>query len=73
LRGTFHLPTSALICVPLMTKWIRASPASSSSFVTVLMLTSATRLMDRIDEPSQSIERIWTRVARGSLFMRCII
>src|SRR5689334_15011510 len=33
------------------------------------MLTSATRLIDRIDEPSQSIERIWTRLARGSLFI----
>ena len=33
------------------------------------MLTSATRLIDRMDEPSQSMERIWTRLARGSLFM----
>src|SRR5262249_18719233 len=29
----------------------------------------ATRLIERIEEPSQSIERIWTRLARGSLFM----
>ncbi len=32
------------------------------------MDTSTTRLIDRIELPSQSIERIWTRFARGSLF-----
>lgn len=31
--------------------------------------TSATREIDRIDDPSQSMVRIWTRVFRGSLFM----
>src|SRR5216683_3206765 len=46
-----------------------ASPASHSSLSTVLIETSATRLIDRIDEPSHSIERIWTRLVRGSLFM----
>ena len=30
-------------------------------------------LIDRIDDPSQSIERIWARLARGSLFIANII
>src|SRR5438552_26451 len=50
-----------------------ARPASISSFVTVLRETSATRVIDRRDEPSQSIERIWTRLASASLFMPRII
>src|SRR5262249_560276 len=44
-------------------------PASTSSFETVLIDTSATREIDRMDDPSQSMERIWTRFERGSLFM----
>ena len=36
---------------------------------TVLMLTSATREIDRMDDPSHSIERSWTRLPTGSLFM----
>jgi hypothetical protein len=42
---------------------------STSNLATVLMLTSATLEIDRMDDPPQSIERIWTRVSRGSLFM----
>src|SRR5215211_5349655 len=54
-----------------ISSWNRsqASQASASSLKTVLIDTSATRLIDRIDDPSQSIERIWTRLARGSFFM----
>jgi hypothetical protein len=37
-------------------------PASTSSFVTVLIETPQIRDTERIDEPSQSIVRIWTRV-----------
>ena len=47
-------------------------PASTSSLETVLIDTSATREIDRMDDPSQSMERIWTRFARGSLFMPLI-
>jgi hypothetical protein len=36
----------------------QAAPASASSFDTVLIETSATRLTDRMEEPSTSIERI---------------
>src|SRR5262249_44727703 len=50
-------------------KAAHASPASTSILPTVLMLTSTTREIDRMETPSQSIERIWTRFARGSLFM----
>src|SRR5947208_16484832 len=51
--------------------WIdrHASPASTSSLDTVLIDTSHTRLIERMDVPSQSIARIWVRLARGSLFM----
>jgi hypothetical protein len=35
----------------------------------VLIDTSATRLIERMEEPSHSIARIWTRFAKGSLFM----
>ena len=34
---------------------------------------SASRETERMDDPSQSIERIWTRLATGSLFMSSII
>src|SRR5277367_2772825 len=51
----------------------QAAPASSKSLLTVFRDTSTTRLIDRMDDPSQSIERIWTRLARGSLFMPLII
>src|SRR5712692_1370824 len=51
----------------------QALPASISSLVTVLRETPVTRVIARMDDPSQSIERIWTRLARGSLFMRGII
>src|SRR3569623_2565262 len=50
-------------------KAAQASPASSSSLATVLMDTSHTRLIERIEDPLQSSERIWTRLARCSLFM----
>src|ERR1700730_2751295 len=54
-----------------VSSWNRAhtGPTAASILYTVLMLTSATRLIDRIDEPSHSMERIWTRLVRGSLFM----
>ena len=35
----------------------------------MLIDTSQTREIDRIDDPSQSIVRICTRVSKGSLFM----
>jgi hypothetical protein len=47
----------------------QARPASSSSFAIVLIDTSATREIDRMDDPSHSMFRIMTRLARGSLFM----
>jgi len=50
-------------------KAAHALPASTSNLETVLVETSATLEIDRIVDPSQSIERIWTRVSRGSLFM----
>src|SRR5271157_5607632 len=50
-------------------KLAQNSPASSSSFTTVLKETSHTREIDRIDEPSTSMLRIWTRLAASSLFM----
>jgi hypothetical protein len=39
------------------------------SLVTVLIDTPTTREIDRMEEPSTSMERIWTRFARGSLFI----
>src|SRR5580704_5314032 len=48
-------------------KAAQISPASSRSFETVLIDTSYTREIDRMDDPSQSMERIWIRVAIGSL------
>ena len=44
-------------------------PTGSKGFQLVLIDTSATRLIERMDEPSQSMARIWTRLERGSLFM----
>ena len=38
-------------------------PASIRSLVTVLIDTPATRLIDRMDDPSQRRLRIWTRVS----------
>jgi hypothetical protein len=38
----------------------------------VLMETPTTREIDRMEEPSTSIERIWTRFSWGSLFMPSI-
>jgi hypothetical protein len=35
----------------------------------LLIDTSATREIYRVDDTSQSIERIWTHLARGTLFM----
>lgn len=35
----------------------------------MLIDTSATRLMDRMDDPSHSIERMSTRLLRGNLFI----
>ena len=37
--------------------------------MTVLIDTSHTREIDRMDDPSQSMERIWTRVSSGNLFI----
>ena len=48
-------------------------PASTSSFVTVLIETPHTRETERIDDPSTSMERIWTRFSNGSLFMPLMI
>src|SRR5579863_471755 len=54
-------------------KAAQAVPASIRSFVTVLIDTSVTREIDRMDDPSQSMERIWTRFSTGSLFIgHCI-
>ena len=47
----------------------RDGPGIHNSLVTVLMLTPATRLMDRMELPSTSMERIWTRVSRGKRFI----
>src|SRR3954449_10509129 len=33
------------------------------------MLTSQTREIDRMDDPSQSMARIWVRLSNGSLFI----
>src|SRR3984893_213539 len=46
-----------------------AAPASCNSLSIVLKLTSTTRLIDRIDEPSHSMDRICERLCVGSLFM----
>ena len=37
--------------------------------LTVLIDTPTTREIDRMDEPSQSMARIWMRLASGSLFI----
>lgn len=47
----------------------KAGFPSLNSLDTVLMETSATRDIDRMEEPSTSMERIWMRLFRGSLFM----
>jgi hypothetical protein len=39
----------------------------------VLIDTSQTREVDRRLDPSQSIERIWLRLDKGSLFMPSMI
>jgi hypothetical protein len=39
----------------------------------VLIDTSHTREINRMDDPSQSIERIWARLAGGSLFMPIVL
>ncbi len=44
-------------------------PASISSFVTVLIDTPTTRETERMEDPSTSMERIWTLVSTGNLFM----
>ena len=51
---------------------MQAAPASLSIFTTVLIDTSHTREIDRMDDASQSIERIWTRLFTGSLFIAVI-
>ena len=48
-------------------------PASTSSLLTVLMLTSASRETERIEAPSHTVERIWTRWETGSLFMPSMV
>jgi len=47
-------------------------PGFGQQLATVLIDTSATRETDRMEEPSTSIERIWRRLAWGSLFMPLI-
>ena len=42
---------------------------SAAETLPVLIDTSATREIDRMDDPSQSMARIWVRLARGSWFM----
>ena len=44
--------------------------ARLASLVTVLIDTSTTREIDRMEEPSTSMGRIWTSLAIGSLFMK---
>src|SRR5437879_7987655 len=44
-------------------------PASTNSFETVLIETSHKRETERIDDPSQSIERMSARLAADNLFM----
>jgi hypothetical protein len=39
----------------------------------VLIETSTTREIERMDDPSQSIERIWARLSVGNLFMALTI
>ena len=64
--NNFHLrEVEALQCIPLTGRFLRPSQIQA----TVLMLTSQTREMDRIDDPLQSMARIWMRLERGSLFM----
>jgi hypothetical protein len=48
---------------------MQALPEFTSTLPTVLMLTSHTREIERMDEPSQSSWRIWTRLDMGSLFI----
>jgi hypothetical protein len=42
---------------------------STNSLVTLLSATPVMRVIARIDDPSQSIDRIWARWAIESLFM----
>jgi hypothetical protein len=50
-------------------KFSHAVPAAIRSLETEFSVTSQTRAVERMDEPSQSMERIWTRLSKGSLFM----
>src|SRR5437870_3600762 len=47
----------------------QARPAWTNSRLTVLIDTSATRAIARMLDPSQSIERIWTRFSMDSRFI----
>jgi hypothetical protein len=49
-------------------KAAQASPASTKILPTVLIDTSTTREIDRMEAPSQSSERIWARLCGGSFF-----
>src|SRR5262249_44616773 len=56
--------------------WWKAAhtlPASIRSLVTVLIDTSHTREIERMDDPSHSMARIWTRFSMGSLFISACI
>jgi hypothetical protein len=44
-------------------------PAFRNSLSTASYEQSTTRQIDRIDDPSQSIDRIWARLCVSSLFM----
>ena len=48
---------------------MQAVPTSTSNLLTVLMDTSARRLVDRKLIPSENIPRIWARFSIDSLFM----
>jgi hypothetical protein len=46
-----------------------SAPGIDGREADLVVLTSETRLIDRIHEPSQSIARFWTRLVRGNRFI----
>jgi hypothetical protein len=54
---------------PRVAFWERFPDSSPGSLSRKRWLTPVTRAIDRMDDPSQSIERIWTRFSVGNLFM----
>ena len=64
-----HWTALAVSCAPSRHGSGAGLPASISSLETVLIDTSGTRVTERMDDPSHSIERIWTRFSTDSLFM----